>query len=82
MMGALWESSVGYWSTDLSFRRFVEDVSIHYAGTHGNIPIFFKASKISNGADSQKSFPIQRASYLSKYIWEENESEQEEGNTG
>lgn len=51
-MGALWEGSVGYWSTDLSFRGFVEDASIHYTGTYDNIPIFFKASKISNGADS------------------------------
>lgn len=31
---------------------------------------------------AKKPLPMQRASYLSKHIWEENESEQEEGNSG
>lgn len=42
MMGALQKGSMGYWSMDLSFRGFVQDVDLHYAGTHHNIHIFFK----------------------------------------
>lgn len=59
-MGALWKDRVGYWSTGLSFRGFSEDAGFHHTGTHHSIPIFFKTSKISNGADSQKKLPVQR----------------------
>lgn len=72
---------MGYWNTDLSFRGFAEDVGLHYAGTCHDIPIFFKMPKINNGADSQKNVPMQWASYLFEHIWEENESEQEEGSS-
>lgn len=42
------------------------------------IAIFCKTPKIINGADSWKKCPYAEDIHISKHVWEENKSEQEE----